>query len=58
MADLDVRPIAQVKGAIGAHALRDRDERGVIAAEEVVAVVADETATCGLDLIGDQTMPV
>ena len=51
MADLDIRPIAQVKGTIGADALRHRDERGVVATEEVVAVMADETAAGWLDLV-------
>ena len=58
MADLDVGPIAQVEGAIRTHALRHRNERGVIAAEEVVAVMADETAAGGLDLVRDKTMAV
>ena len=58
MADLDVGPIAQVKGAVGAHALRHRDERRIVAAEEIIAVMAGETAACGHDLVRDEAVAV
>ena len=56
MADLDVGPIAHVEGAIRTHALRNRDEGGVVAAQEVVAMVAGETAARGDDLVGDEAV--
>ena len=58
VADLDVGPVADVEGTVWSHALRHRDERGVVAAQEVIAVVAGETTALGQDLIRDETMAV
>ena len=58
MADLLVRPVADIEGAVRTDALRHRDEMGIVAAQEIIAVMTDVAAARGHDLIGDEAMTV
>ena len=51
MADLLIGPVAQVEGTIRADPLGDRDEVGIVTAQEIIAVMAGVATAFGHDLI-------